>query len=92
MAIDADGQMVGQLIMEIHDRRGDTSGPPSFQDILSRLQTASLRTVNLYEFEKTMANTQIRRCGLVEVLAPWVISSSLAAHLPLCLSHTGQSS
>jgi len=36
VAIDADGQMVGQLIMEIHDQGGDTSGPPPFQDILSR--------------------------------------------------------
>merc|ERR1712192_325855 len=32
VAIDADGHMVGQLIMEIHDQGGDTSGPPSFQD------------------------------------------------------------
>jgi len=38
VAIDADGQMVGQLIMEIHDQGGDTSGPPSFQDILSRYE------------------------------------------------------
>ena len=38
MAIDADGEMVGQLIMEIHERGGDTYGPPSFQDLLARLQ------------------------------------------------------
>ena len=38
VAIDADGEMVGQLIMEIHERGGDTSGPPSFQDLLARLQ------------------------------------------------------
>ena len=38
MAIDVDGQMVGQLIMEMHERGGDTSGPLSFQDLLSRLQ------------------------------------------------------
>ena len=38
MAIDADGEMVGQLMMEMHERGGDTSGPPSFQDLLARLQ------------------------------------------------------
>ena len=38
MAIDPDGEMVGQLIMEIHEKGGDTSGPPSFQDLLERLQ------------------------------------------------------
>merc|ERR1719342_413005 len=36
VAIDVDGQMVGQLIMEMHERGGDTSGPLSFQDLLSR--------------------------------------------------------
>ena len=35
---DDDGELVGQLVMEIHERGGDTSGPPSFQDLLARLQ------------------------------------------------------
>ena len=43
MAIDADGEMVGQLIMEIHERGGDTSGPPSFQDLLGKV--ANLMTL-----------------------------------------------
>ena len=51
MAIDGNGQMVGQLIMEIHDRGGDTSGPPSFQDIISRLQI--LEFPDESDFEKT---------------------------------------
>ena len=33
---DDDGELVGQLVMEIHERGADTSGPPSFQDLLSR--------------------------------------------------------
>ena len=33
---DDDGELVGQLVMEIHERGADTSGPPSFQNLLSR--------------------------------------------------------
>merc|ERR1712012_1503712 len=36
VAIDATGQMVGQLVMEIHERGASTTEPPSFQDLLSR--------------------------------------------------------
>ena len=36
MAVDATGQMVGQLVMEIHEKGAGTTEPPSFQDLLSR--------------------------------------------------------
>ena len=36
VAVDATGQMVGQLVMEIHERGASTTEPPSFQELLSR--------------------------------------------------------
>ena len=37
MAVDATGQMVGQLVMEIHEKgAASTTEPPSFQDLISR--------------------------------------------------------
>ena len=37
MAVDATGQMVGQLVMEIHEKGASSATePPSLQDLLSR--------------------------------------------------------
>ena len=36
MAVDATGEMVGQLVMEVHEKGASTTEPPSFQDLLSR--------------------------------------------------------
>ena len=47
---DDDGELVGQLVMEIHERGADTSGPPSFQNLLSRFLFNQLSAIGSLPF------------------------------------------
>ena len=50
VAVDDDGELVGQLVMEIHERGADTSGPPSFQNLLSRFLFNQLSAIGSLPF------------------------------------------
>ena len=51
VAVDDDGELVGQLVMEIHERGADTSGPPSFQNLLSRFLFNQLSAIGSLPFK-----------------------------------------